>query len=275
MPGGGWGISWGAEHAHPWAGPWPVGMQGVGMLGTHLPTALGGPGFSRRQHGEQVLLGLCQGLLGQGLGFARVGTRLCWGCAGLCWGRSHAAASTLLPSGQIYWAKDIIFLVNEHDLLGMEAWLEAYHDVNITGEALAWGGEGAVAIPQPCRRAAGPVAVLMWCGACRGAVLGDAGPGRGHPGSHLTGTEQRRGHQLRRGSGGAERAAAQPRPSQPFPCLLPEEWPALHNPGQGEPGWGQTRPTATSWDTQPPARPWAKLLGKLVASRTREGIVPL
>uniref|UniRef100_A0A8D0H1L0 Glycosylphosphatidylinositol anchor attachment 1 n=1 Tax=Sphenodon punctatus TaxID=8508 RepID=A0A8D0H1L0_SPHPU len=37
--------------------------------------------------------------------------------------------------GQIYWAKDIIFLVNEHDLIGTEAWLEAYHDVNITGEA--------------------------------------------------------------------------------------------------------------------------------------------
>ncbi|NXD87697.1 GPAA1 protein, partial [Halcyon senegalensis] len=34
--------------------------------------------------------------------------------------------------GQIYWAKDIIFLVNEHDLLGMEAWLESYHDVNLT-----------------------------------------------------------------------------------------------------------------------------------------------
>ncbi|NXT17343.1 GPAA1 protein, partial [Syrrhaptes paradoxus] len=34
--------------------------------------------------------------------------------------------------GQIYWAKDIVFLVNEHDLLGMEAWLEAYHDVNLT-----------------------------------------------------------------------------------------------------------------------------------------------
>ncbi|KAJ7338273.1 hypothetical protein JRQ81_011028 [Phrynocephalus forsythii] len=34
--------------------------------------------------------------------------------------------------GQIYWAKDIIFLVNEHDLIGMEAWLEAYHDVNVT-----------------------------------------------------------------------------------------------------------------------------------------------
>ncbi|NXN95214.1 GPAA1 protein, partial [Rhinopomastus cyanomelas] len=33
---------------------------------------------------------------------------------------------------QIYWAKDIIFLVTEHDLLGMEAWLEGYHDVNLT-----------------------------------------------------------------------------------------------------------------------------------------------
>ncbi|XP_022411087.1 glycosylphosphatidylinositol anchor attachment 1 protein isoform X2 [Delphinapterus leucas] len=35
--------------------------------------------------------------------------------------------------GHIYWAKDIIFLVTEHDLLGSEAWLEAYHDVNVTG----------------------------------------------------------------------------------------------------------------------------------------------
>ncbi|XP_017654034.1 glycosylphosphatidylinositol anchor attachment 1 protein isoform X3 [Nannospalax galili] len=35
--------------------------------------------------------------------------------------------------GQIYWAKDIIFLVTEHDLMGTEAWLEAYHDVNVTG----------------------------------------------------------------------------------------------------------------------------------------------
>ncbi|XP_066482193.1 glycosylphosphatidylinositol anchor attachment 1 protein [Tiliqua scincoides] len=40
--------------------------------------------------------------------------------------------------GQIYWAKDIIFLVNEHDLIGMEAWLEAYHDVNVT-EVLSSG----------------------------------------------------------------------------------------------------------------------------------------
>ncbi|XP_032555770.1 glycosylphosphatidylinositol anchor attachment 1 protein [Chiroxiphia lanceolata] len=34
--------------------------------------------------------------------------------------------------GQIYWAKDIIFLVTEHDLVGTQAWLEAYHDVNLT-----------------------------------------------------------------------------------------------------------------------------------------------
>uniref|UniRef100_A0A673K4V3 GPI-anchor transamidase component GPAA1 n=1 Tax=Sinocyclocheilus rhinocerous TaxID=307959 RepID=A0A673K4V3_9TELE len=34
---------------------------------------------------------------------------------------------------QIFWAKDIIFLVNEHDLIGMQAWLEGYHHTNITG----------------------------------------------------------------------------------------------------------------------------------------------
>ena len=28
---------------------------------------------------------------------------------------------------QYYWAKDIIFLVTEHEQLGMQAWLEAYH----------------------------------------------------------------------------------------------------------------------------------------------------
>uniref|UniRef100_A0A8C3CRX3 GPI-anchor transamidase component GPAA1 n=1 Tax=Cairina moschata TaxID=8855 RepID=A0A8C3CRX3_CAIMO len=44
--------------------------------------------------------------------------------------------------GQIYWAKDIIFLVNEHDLLGMEAWLEAYHDVNVTGKMQSSGALG-------------------------------------------------------------------------------------------------------------------------------------
>lgn len=48
--------------------------------------------------------------------------------------------------GQIYWAKDIIFLVNEHDLMGMEAWLEAYHDVNITDitTSVMMGRAGAI-----------------------------------------------------------------------------------------------------------------------------------
>ncbi|XP_048867072.1 glycosylphosphatidylinositol anchor attachment 1 protein [Brienomyrus brachyistius] len=38
--------------------------------------------------------------------------------------------------GQVYWAKDIIFLVNEHDLIGMQAWLEGYHHTNSTG--MSW-----------------------------------------------------------------------------------------------------------------------------------------
>ncbi|NXG56859.1 GPAA1 protein, partial [Hemiprocne comata] len=84
---------------------------------------------------------LCQALPRYGPGSTRAvpgsagaGTGLCWDCAGLCWGwyRYRPGTATPLPSGQIYWAKDIIFLVNEHDLLGMEAWLEAYHDVNLT-----------------------------------------------------------------------------------------------------------------------------------------------
>lgn len=28
---------------------------------------------------------------------------------------------------QNYWAKDIIFLITQHEQLGMQAWLEAYH----------------------------------------------------------------------------------------------------------------------------------------------------
>lgn len=39
----------------------------------------------------------------------------------------------VLMTDQVYWAKDIIFLVNEHDLIGMQAWLEGYHHTNITG----------------------------------------------------------------------------------------------------------------------------------------------
>ncbi|XP_069587806.1 glycosylphosphatidylinositol anchor attachment 1 protein [Ranitomeya imitator] len=48
--------------------------------------------------------------------------------------------------GQIYWAKDIIFLVNEHDLIGMEAWLEGYHDVNVTDiqSSVMMGRAGAI-----------------------------------------------------------------------------------------------------------------------------------
>ncbi|XP_029441995.1 glycosylphosphatidylinositol anchor attachment 1 protein [Rhinatrema bivittatum] len=48
--------------------------------------------------------------------------------------------------GQIYWAKDIIFLVNEYDLIGMEAWLESYHDVNFTGvkSSVMMGRAGAI-----------------------------------------------------------------------------------------------------------------------------------
>lgn len=42
-----------------------------------------------------------------------------------------AAVCSLID--QIYWAKDIIFLVNEHDLIGMQAWLEGYHHTNTTG----------------------------------------------------------------------------------------------------------------------------------------------
>ncbi|XP_011310365.1 glycosylphosphatidylinositol anchor attachment 1 protein [Fopius arisanus] len=35
---------------------------------------------------------------------------------------------------QKYWAKDIIFLVTEHEQLGMQAWLDAYHGV-VSGQA--------------------------------------------------------------------------------------------------------------------------------------------
>uniref|UniRef100_UPI00398F3A1A glycosylphosphatidylinositol anchor attachment 1 protein n=1 Tax=Pristiophorus japonicus TaxID=55135 RepID=UPI00398F3A1A len=48
--------------------------------------------------------------------------------------------------GQIHWAKDIIFLFNEHDMIGMEAWLEAYHDVNVTdiSSSVMQGRAGAI-----------------------------------------------------------------------------------------------------------------------------------
>ena len=38
-------------------------------------------------------------------------------------------ASAKFFRNQNYWAKDIIFLITEHEMLGMQAWLEAYHDI--------------------------------------------------------------------------------------------------------------------------------------------------
>lgn len=37
-------------------------------------------------------------------------------------------------SSQNYWAKDVIFLVTEHEQLGMQAWLQAYHSKGFDGE---------------------------------------------------------------------------------------------------------------------------------------------
>ena len=38
-----------------------------------------------------------------------------------------------------YWARDIIFLVTEHEQLGMEAWLEAYHYTSSGSKAVDFG----------------------------------------------------------------------------------------------------------------------------------------
>ena len=39
-------------------------------------------------------------------------------------------ASAKFFRNQNYWAKDIIFLVTQHEMLGVQAWLEAYHQVS-------------------------------------------------------------------------------------------------------------------------------------------------
>ena len=49
-----------------------------------------------------------------------------WGIDLLIW---LAINWFFLPSGKWYWAKDIIFLVTDKGALGMNAWLEAYHDI--------------------------------------------------------------------------------------------------------------------------------------------------
>ncbi|CAL4128148.1 unnamed protein product, partial [Meganyctiphanes norvegica] len=42
-------------------------------------------------------------------------------------------------SEQVYWAKDIIFLVTEHEQLGIQAWLQAYHRVQSGANVLDHG----------------------------------------------------------------------------------------------------------------------------------------
>ena len=49
---------------------------------------------------------------------------------------------------QIYWAKDIIFLITEHEFLGVQAWLEAYHGVGY--------GDGSIK-PGPLTGRAGSI----------------------------------------------------------------------------------------------------------------------
>lgn len=45
----------------------------------------------------------------------------------------------MLILGASYWARDIIFLVTEHEQLGMEAWLEAYHYASSGSHAIDFG----------------------------------------------------------------------------------------------------------------------------------------
>jgi len=59
---------------------------------------------------------------------------------------THAGIAILLAAAkhfrsQIYWAKDIIFLLTEHEFLGMQAWLEAYHGVTAGEEGVLEAGE--------------------------------------------------------------------------------------------------------------------------------------
>ncbi|XP_066603061.1 glycosylphosphatidylinositol anchor attachment 1 protein isoform X2 [Prorops nasuta] len=42
---------------------------------------------------------------------------------------------------QKYWAKDIIFLVTEHEQLGMQAWLDAYHEVTSGQQGVLISGD--------------------------------------------------------------------------------------------------------------------------------------
>lgn len=42
-------------------------------------------------------------------------------------------SSCVILAGRKYWAKDIIILITEHEQLGAQAWLEAYHGIENSG----------------------------------------------------------------------------------------------------------------------------------------------
>jgi len=50
-------------------------------------------------------------------------------------------ASAKYFRSQIYWAKDIIFLITEHEWLGAQAWLEGYHGVSCGVEGILEAGD--------------------------------------------------------------------------------------------------------------------------------------
>uniref|UniRef100_A0A3B4XCG7 Glycosylphosphatidylinositol anchor attachment 1 n=1 Tax=Seriola lalandi dorsalis TaxID=1841481 RepID=A0A3B4XCG7_SERLL len=73
------------------------------------------------------------------MGSTMVEERFPAGERALATGREFAAHK---KRAQIFWAKDIIFLVNEHDLIGMQAWLEGYHHTNTTMDWSPLQGRG-------------------------------------------------------------------------------------------------------------------------------------
>ncbi|MCL4131688.1 UNVERIFIED_CONTAM: hypothetical protein GTU68_055066 [Idotea baltica] len=92
-------------------------------------------------------------------------------------------------SEQVYWAKDIIFLVTEHEQLGAQAWLEAYHRSSCGSGCWKAG-------IYPAR--AGPIQAAV------NLEIGSSSL------SHLDVKSR------------PQRTAAQPRPRQPHPQTLPQ-----------------------------------------------------
>lgn len=48
---------------------------------------------------------------------------------------------TIYFQGEKYWAKDIIFLITEHEQVGVQAWLEAYYGVSCGSENILDHGD--------------------------------------------------------------------------------------------------------------------------------------